>query len=60
MIEFIESSPAITFKLCGAGGGGYFLIFVKPDMRITSRNYFESNGYQIVDLNFVNEQVAVV
>ncbi|MDB2454666.1 hypothetical protein N9W76_00705 [Planktomarina temperata] len=60
VIECIENSPAKAFKLCGAGGGGYFLIFASPDTRVKSKKYFENNGYQVVDLNFVIERVELV
>ena len=47
------SAGAIGGKVLGAGGGGYFLFFVKPEKQINVKR--KLSKFKCIDFNFCNE-----
>lgn len=50
LIEYGLANDLFYLKLCGSGGGGYFLGFTKNI--ISTENYFNEKGYQILPFGF--------
>ena len=51
------SAGAIGGKLLGAGGGGYFLFFVKPEKQKIVKK--KLSGFQCLDFDFSNEGSSI-
>lgn len=46
---------AISFKLSGAGGGGFMMIFVKPEQKFDVERYLNNTDGQIIKFQFTLE-----
>jgi D-glycero-alpha-D-manno-heptose-7-phosphate kinase len=61
-IEAIENAifdgGATSLKVSGAGGGGFMMIFVKPELKRAVEKKLEQFDGQVVNFEFTNEGVV--
>ena len=61
LIEEIESkiygAGAISMKVSGAGGGGFMMIFVKPELKFSISKILRSFGGSVTEFNFTTDGV---
>ena len=52
LIDSLITSGAIGVKLSGAGGGGFVLIYVKAENRLSVEKHLEHKGCQVFPFSF--------
>jgi D-glycero-alpha-D-manno-heptose-7-phosphate kinase len=52
LFEVAREAGALGGKICGAGGGGYLLLYCKPDRQAEVRSALESHGGQFAGFAF--------
>jgi D-glycero-alpha-D-manno-heptose-7-phosphate kinase len=59
LCELAKKHGATAGKLCGAGGGGYMMLFVTGQRRLEVRRALEHAGCQFADFAFDNDGLQV-
>jgi D-glycero-alpha-D-manno-heptose-7-phosphate kinase len=59
LCELAKKHGATAGKLCGAGGGGYMMLFVTGQRRLEVRKALEHAGCQFADFAFDNDGLQV-
>jgi D-glycero-alpha-D-manno-heptose-7-phosphate kinase len=52
LFEIAREAGALGGKICGAGGGGYLLLYCRPDRQPEVRQALEAHGGQFADFAF--------